>query len=87
MKLDGFPISDSQKESIRVALEQYGYSEDDFEWVDTQGGSPSGKDLLPGAETMYVIYKPTGFRRMYDGASWETEFEEDVKNRIFKPGL
>lgn len=87
MKSDKFRISDSQMESIRVALEQYGYSEDDFEWVDTQDGSRSGEEPIPGAETMYVIYKPTGFRRMYDGASWETEFKEDLKNRIFKPGL
>jgi hypothetical protein len=85
MKLDGSRISDSQKESARVALEKYGYSEDDFEWVHTRDGFLSGEGHIPDG-TVYVIYKPTGFRRMYDGASWETEFEEDLKNQIFKPG-
>ena len=80
MQSDGSRIPDSQKESARVALEKYGYSEDDFEWV------RSGQSHIPGEETVYVIYKPTGFRRMYDGANWETEFEEDLKNQIFKPG-
>ena len=80
MKLDGFRISDSQKDNARVALEKYGFSEDDFEWVH------SGESHLPGGETVYVIYKPTGFRRMYDGVNWETEFEEDLKNQIFEPG-
>jgi hypothetical protein len=61
-------------------LENYGYSEDDFEW------DRSGQGHMPGGETVYVIYKPTGFRRMYDGASWEKEFEEDLKNQIFEPG-
>lgn len=87
MKSDRFRISDTEMESIKFALEQYGYSEDDFELVDTQEGSRSEEERTPGAETMYVIYKPTGFRRMYDGANWETEFKEDVKNRIFKPDL
>ena len=73
MQSDGSRIPDSQKASARVALEKYGYSKDDFEWVDS-------------GETVYVIYKPTGFRRMYERASWETEFEEDLKNQIFKPG-
>lgn len=80
MQSDGSRIPDSQKASARVALEKYGYSEDDFEWVH------SGESQIPGGETVYVIYRPTGFRRMYDGASWETEFEEDLKNQIFKPG-
>jgi hypothetical protein len=62
-----------------AALEKYGYSEDDFELVRSQEGSQ-------GAQPVYVIYKPTGFRRMYDGADWQTGFEEDLKNRIFKPG-
>ena len=85
MKLDEFRISDSQKESARVALAKYGYSQDDFDWVDTQDSSLSGEDHIRGAETVYVIYKPTGFRRMYGEANWETEFEEDLKNQIFKP--
>ncbi|HEX5732128.1 MAG TPA: hypothetical protein VF131_04755 [Blastocatellia bacterium] len=85
MKPDGTRISDSQKGRARVALEQYGYSEDDFEWVRTQDSLISGESRPPGGETVYVIYKPTGFRRMYDGANWETEFEEDLKNQIFKP--
>ena len=86
MKVDGFRISDSQKESARVALEKYGYSEDDFEWVHTQDSLSSGEGHSPNAETVYAIHKPSGFRRMYDGANWETEFEEDLKNQIFKPG-
>jgi hypothetical protein len=86
MKLDGFHVLDSQKESARVALEKYGYSEDDFEWVQTQDSTLGGEGHIPGAETVYVIHKPTGFRRMYGGANWETEFEEDLKNQIFKPG-
>ena len=80
MQSDRSRISDSQKRSARVALEKYGYSEDDFEWVH------SGESHTPSDETVYIIYKPTGFRRMYDGANWETEFEEDIKNQIFKPG-
>lgn len=80
MQSDRSRIPDSQKASARVALEKYGYSKDDFEWV------YSGERQIPGGETVYVIYRPTGFRRMYDGASWETEFEEDLKNQIFKPG-
>jgi hypothetical protein len=79
MQSDGSRIPDSQKRSARVALEKYGYSEDDFEWVQ------SGESQMPGGQTVYVIYKPTGFRRMYDGASWEREFEEDLKNQLFKP--
>ena len=73
MQSDGSRIPDSQKARARVALEKYGYSEDDFEWVHS-------------GETVYVIYRPTGFRRMYDGVDWETEFEEDLKNHIFEPG-
>ena len=86
MKPDGFRIPDSQKASARVALEKYGYSEADFEWVHTQDSFINGESRLPRGETVYVIYKPTGFRRMYDGANWETEFEEDLKNHIFEPG-
>ena len=86
MKVDGFRISDSQKESARVALGKYGYSEDDFEWVHTQDSLSSGEGHIPNAETVYAIYKPSGFRRMYDGANWEAEFEEDLKNEIFNPG-
>lgn len=86
MKLEEFHITDSQKERIRVALEQHGYSEHDFEWIAAQMSFLSGEAHIPGTETMYVIYKPTGFRRMYDGVTWETEFEEDVKNQLFKPG-
>lgn len=85
MKLDGVRVSDSQKEDARLALKRYGYSEDDFEWVQTQDSFLSGEALTPGAETVYVIYKPTGFRRMYAGEDWETEFEEDLKNQIFSP--
>lgn len=86
MRLDEFRISDSQKESARVALEKYGYSEGDFEWVTTQDSYLSGEGRSPGAETVYIIYKPTGFRRMYSAANWDAEFEEDLKNQIFKPG-
>jgi hypothetical protein len=86
MKLDGFRVSDAQKESARVALDKYGYSEDDFEWVHTQDSFLSGEGRIPDGETVYVIYKPTGFRRMYVGASWESQFEEDLKNQLFKPG-
>ena len=85
MKLDEFRISDSQKESARVALEKYGYTEGDFEWVGTQDSSLGGEDRAPDAKTVYVIYKPTGFRRMYAEANWETEFQDDLKNQIFKP--
>lgn len=85
MKLDEFRISDSQKESARIALAKYGYSQDDFDWVDTQDSFLGGEDQAPDAEAVYVIYKPTGFRRMYGEANWETEFEEDLKNQIFKP--
>ncbi len=84
MKLDGFRVSDSQKGSARAALEKYGYSEDDFEWIQTEDSLLGGEGRIPGTETVYVIYNPTGFRRMYDGANWETEFEEDLKNQIFK---
>jgi hypothetical protein len=63
----------------RVALEKSGYSEDDFELVRSQEGSQGGQPV-------YVIYKPTGFRRMYEEADWPTGFEEDLKNQIFKPG-
>ena len=85
MNVDGSRISDSQRERARLALEKYGYPEGDFEWVHAQDNSLSGEGHSPDAETMYVIYKPNGFRRMYSGASWETEFEEDLKNQIFKP--
>ena len=84
MKLDGFRISDSQKQSARVALEKYGYPEDDFEWVRAQDSS--GEGHTPDEETVYVIYTPSGFRRMYTGANWETEFEEDQRNQIFNLG-
>jgi hypothetical protein len=80
MQSDGSRIPDSQKVSARATLEKYGYSDDDFELVH------SGESHTPGGTTVYVIYKPTGFRRMYDGASWETEFEEDLKHHIFEPG-
>jgi len=83
MKLDGFHISDSQKESARAALEQYGYSMDDFEWIPAE--EPAHSEATDYAGTVYVIYKPTGFRRMYEGAGWAIEFEEDLKNQIFKP--
>ncbi len=86
MKLDEFRISGSQKDRIRAALEQNGYSEDDFEWVETENAFRSGERPTTGTEAMYVIYKPTGFRRMYDGTSWPTGFEEDVRSQIFKPG-
>lgn len=86
MKPDGFHISGSQKESARVALEKYGYPESDFEWVQAQDNSLSRENHSPDAETVYVIYKPNGFRRMYDGGNWETEFEEDLRNQIFNLG-
>ena len=35
---------------------------------------------------VYVVYVPTGFRRMYTGTNWETEFEEDLRNQIFNLG-
>lgn len=78
MKLDRFNVLDSQKQNTKAALEKYGYSEDDFEWL-------HGQSHIPGAEAVYVIYKPTGFRRMYDAAKWESEFEEDLKSQIFTP--
>ena len=86
MKFDGSRLSDSQKESARAAFEKHGYSEDDFELVHGQDSSSGGEANIPGTETVYVIYKPTGFRRMYDGTDWGTEFEEDLKNQIFEPG-
>ena len=86
MKLNELRVPDSQKESTRSALEKYGHSEDDFEWIQTQDSFLSGEGRIPGAETVYVIYNPTGFRRMYDGPNWEIEFEEDLKNQIFKTG-
>lgn len=55
---------------MKLKVESYGYSESDFEWI-------HGKDEV------YLTYKPTGFRRMYYGEDWESEFEEDLKNRIF----
>lgn len=73
MKPDGFHLSDSQRGSLKIAWEKYGYSEGDFEVL--QGQTPE--------EAVYVTYKPTGFRRMYDGTSWKSDFEEDLKNRIF----
>ncbi|HET9530487.1 MAG TPA: hypothetical protein VFQ92_09055 [Blastocatellia bacterium] len=73
-----------QKKSMKTILEKYGYFEDVFEFVRTEGGSLN--EGGPVAEKVYVIYSPTGFRRMYDGANWETEFEEDLKNRIFESG-
>lgn len=79
MNLNELRFSESQKESVRVALEKYGYSEDDFDLVYSQESSQS-------AQPVYVIYKPTSFRRMYDGADWLAGFEEDLKNQIFKPG-
>lgn len=84
MKLDGFRMSDSQKQSAKITLEKYGYSWADFEWVRAQDSS--GEGHLPYEETVYVIYTPSGFRRMYTGANWETEFEEDLRNQIFNPG-
>ena len=84
MKLNGFRISDSRKQSARIALEKYGYPEDAFEWVRTQ--DMSGEGDIPDAEAVYVIYVPTGFRRMYTGTNWETEFEEDLRNQIFNLG-
>lgn len=86
MSLDGLRVPDTQKESARRALEQYGYSEEDFEWVQAQEGLQSGEGLTGGEQPVYVIYKPTGFRRMYDGPNWEAEFTEDLRNQIFKPG-
>jgi hypothetical protein len=59
-------------DGLHFSVVDYGHSEGDFEYV---------KD----DEAVYVIYKPTGFRRMYDAASWKDEFEEDLKNRIFNP--
>lgn len=55
---------------MKLRVENYGYAEDDFEYIHGQG-------------EVYVTYKPTGFRRMYDEANWENEFEEDLKNQIF----
>ena len=81
MKLEGFGISNSQKQSCRVALQKYGYPEEDFEWVRAQDSSEEGN--IPDEETVYVIYTPSGFRRMYTGANWENECEEDLKNQIF----
>jgi hypothetical protein len=81
MKLEGFGISDSQKQSARVAVKKYGYPEYDFEWVRAQ--DIRGEGHIPFEETVYVIYTPSGFRRMYTGANWETEFEEDLRNQIF----
>lgn len=83
MKLDGFRVSESQKESARMALEQTGYSADDFEWIPAE--EPADREATDDAGSVYVIYKPTGFRRMYEGATWATEFAEDLKNQIFKP--
>lgn len=83
MKLDRFRVSDPQKETARAALEQYGYSMDDFEWIPAE--EPAHSEVSDDAGTVYVIYKPTGFRRMYEGAEWATEFAEDLQNQIFKP--
>ena len=82
MRLDGFRASDSRKEGIRTALAKHGYAADDFEWIHAEEPA-SGEPDQEG--TVYVIYRPTGFRRMYEGAAWEAEFEEDLKNQIFKP--
>ena len=79
MKLDGFNISEFQRQSIRSALAQYGYAEEDFEWTPTQDAARGGDDRLQGAEAVYLTYKPTGFRRMYGAANWEAEFTEDLK--------
>ena len=84
MNSDQSRASNLQKESMKAILEKYEYSEGDFEFVPTEGGPL--KEGGPVAETVYLIYSPTGFRRMYDGANWETEFEEDLKNRIFESG-
>lgn len=75
MKLDRFNVPDSQKQNTKAAIEKYGYSEADFEWLHGESHIPS--------ESVYIIYRPTGFRRMYDGTHWEREFEEDLKNHIF----
>jgi hypothetical protein len=75
MKLDRFNVPDSQKQTTKAAIEKHGYSEEDFEWLHGQSNIPT--------ESVYVIYKPTGFRRMYDGSQWEREFEEDLKDQIF----
>jgi hypothetical protein len=55
---------------MKFRIENYGYSKNDFE-------------VLHGQGEVYVTYNPTGFRRMYDEATWEEEFEEDLKNKIF----
>lgn len=75
MGLDTLNIPDAQKDSARAVLERYGYSEDDFDWVSTDG---------PGPPSLYVAYNPTGLRQMYDLADWVSQFEEDLKNQVFK---
>ena len=86
MQVDAFYISDSRKERIKKALERYGYTEEDFEWTSTQDIAGSREDRPQGAAAVYLIYKPTGFRRMYSETSWEAEFEDDLRNQIFQPG-
>ena len=82
MQLDGFRTTDSRKESLRATLARHGYAADDFEWILAE--EPASGEPDPTG-TVYVIYKPTGFRRMYEGAAWENEFEDDLINQIFKP--
>ncbi|HWP44839.1 MAG TPA: hypothetical protein VNO14_16455 [Blastocatellia bacterium] len=86
MNSDAIRDSDPQRVSTKIDIDKYGYSEDDFEWVRTEGGSPDEAQSSPGAQAVYVIYGPTGFRRMYDRASWQAEFEEDLRNDIFRSG-
>lgn len=78
MNSDESRTPNPQRMGAKIDLEKHGYSEGDFEWVGTEG-SPLGG-------TVYVIYRPTGFRRMYQSANWEAEFEEDLKNDIFRSG-
>ena len=78
-------IEPSEDEDFKSAIRQAGYSESDFEIVETEDDYPSGA-IVPITGSVTVTFVKTGVKRTYDsghGTAWVVAFEKDLRAGLF----
>ena len=78
-------LNDDEVDKFNAILEHYGFSEDDFELIETREPTDSEEIELTKSE-IKVLRKSLSIERDYyvvDKSMWLTEFKDDLKHGAF----
>jgi hypothetical protein len=85
--IGGFTLlSEAEYQHYRASLDWYGYSEQDFELIETP--TQSGPSDTQPRGRISVTRKATGVTRYYHvgvGMPWTEQLDDDLRRGVFRP--